>query len=60
MKAYLNSLILKHRRLDKKIAGSRLGAEQMREHKKVRLQLKDKIHRLRNSRPQGLPAPSNA
>ena len=46
MKNYLNSLIRKHRTLDKKIATAEPGSGQIAELKKLKLRLKDRIQRI--------------
>ena len=46
MKNYLNSLIRKHRKLDEKILKLRHDSAQVRELKKLRLKLKDRIQQL--------------
>jgi uncharacterized protein YdcH (DUF465 family) len=46
MRKYLNSLIRKHRKLDKQISQARWDENQLRAMKKLRLTLKDSISQL--------------
>ncbi|WP_422345521.1 YdcH family protein [Parasphingorhabdus sp.] len=46
MRKYLNSLIRKHRKLDKQISQARWDENQLRAMKKLRLTLKDNISQL--------------
>jgi uncharacterized protein YdcH (DUF465 family) len=54
MRQYLNSLIRKHRKLDKQISKAKWDGNQLRAMKKLRLTLKDRISQLR----QGVMHPS--
>ncbi len=47
MKKYLSSLVRKHRMLDKQISEARINKDQLRDMKRLRLNLKDHITRLR-------------
>ncbi len=46
MQKYLNSLIRKHQKLDKQISGANQDTDDLREKKRLRLELKDLITRL--------------
>ena len=49
MKNYLNSLVRKHRKLDRQIEKARHDVTQVRKLKKMRLQLKDRIQLIRRA-----------